>query len=386
MFQNVKTDIIYYKTATDFEMEFNLCGCCRMRLLTDKSPDKKTLIQSLARAVSRSRVIIVTGNLFGDDGITSIVASAIGSELAIADNKTYGINGTDEINIIKGSTPLVTADGIFGGCIIESGPQTMILLSDSKNVRKQIMQTLIHPYIEELYTADLTEKVAQNNKPEVEEEILQDTDLIFEEVALQDVSELTDGGEDFITETETEEIPQEILFEESDELVTESEESDETEIIDVPEEIVAEQSELIFEEDDFSDENPAASFEEDGDIVLTNGMTFETDEQIFTTNVVEDEEIEMYGGESKAERRKEKKAYKGYQVESFDEDEDFIYEDFRRTNSFRSSPLNLPILIVSIILLVLLAVLAYCIFYIPANNGVSAQEYLKEIFGTLFRG
>ena len=52
MFQNVKVDIIYYKTNTDFEMEFNLCGCCRMRLLTDKSPDRKTAVHSLARAVS----------------------------------------------------------------------------------------------------------------------------------------------------------------------------------------------------------------------------------------------------------------------------------------------------------------------------------------------
>ena len=39
MFQNVKVDIIYYDTSTDFELEFNLCGCCRMRLLTDKTDD-----------------------------------------------------------------------------------------------------------------------------------------------------------------------------------------------------------------------------------------------------------------------------------------------------------------------------------------------------------
>ena len=38
----MKVDVIYYKTNTDFEMEFNLCGCCRMRLLTDKAPDRKT--------------------------------------------------------------------------------------------------------------------------------------------------------------------------------------------------------------------------------------------------------------------------------------------------------------------------------------------------------
>ncbi|MEE1055109.1 MAG: hypothetical protein U0L36_04660, partial [Acutalibacteraceae bacterium] len=68
MFQIIKVDIIYYQTNTDFEMEFNLCGCCRMRLLTDNAPDKKTLVHSLARAVSRSRVIIIVGNLFGEEG------------------------------------------------------------------------------------------------------------------------------------------------------------------------------------------------------------------------------------------------------------------------------------------------------------------------------
>ncbi|MBE6749955.1 MAG: hypothetical protein E7560_02175 [Ruminococcaceae bacterium] len=385
MFQNIKTDIIYYKTATDFEMEFNLCGCCRMRLLTDKSPDKKTLIQSLARAVSRSRVIIVTGNLFGEEGITSLVATAIGNKLAVADNKTFGIIGDDEIEIIAGSTPLVTKEGIFGGCIIESGPQTLILLSDSKNVRKQIMQTLIHPYIEELYTADLTEKAAQNAKSEVAEESLEESDLIFEEASLQDASEQTDDAELVIPETEeAEKIPEEAILEESNELVTESEEIKETDP--KTEEIIAEQAELIFEDDEFSAQEPTVSFQEDEDIVLTNGMSFETEDKVIASNVVEDEEIEMFGGVSKAERRKERRAYKGYHVESFDEDEDFIYDDFRKTNSFGGSSLNLPILIVSIILLVLLAVLAYCIFYIPANNGVSAQEYLKEIFETLFRG
>lgn len=50
MFYNIKSDIIYYKTATDFELEFNLCGTCRMRLLSDKMQDKKSFVHSLARA------------------------------------------------------------------------------------------------------------------------------------------------------------------------------------------------------------------------------------------------------------------------------------------------------------------------------------------------
>ena len=135
MFQNIKVDIIYYKTATDFEMEFNLCGCCRMRLLTDKAPDRKSMVHNLARAVSRSRVIIIVGSLFGDEGVLSTVAGAIGKPLSPIDNKLYGISEGGEISIISGATPLVTPDGFFGGCIIESGQQSMILLSDSKSVR-----------------------------------------------------------------------------------------------------------------------------------------------------------------------------------------------------------------------------------------------------------
>ena len=136
MLYNLRSDIIYYKAGSDFELEFNLCGCCRMRLLNDRASDPKTLVTSLARAVSRSKVIIITGPLFGDEGLTKLVAGALSTDTEIADNKTFGIEGDTEINILKGATPLVTADGIFGGCIIECGPQTMVLLSDSKNVRK----------------------------------------------------------------------------------------------------------------------------------------------------------------------------------------------------------------------------------------------------------
>lgn len=150
MIQNLKVDIIYHLTPSDFEMEFNLCGCCRMRLLSDKTNDKKSFVRALARDVARSRVIIVCGPLFGAESIITTVGTAIGNGLAICDNKTYGIKSEDEIKIINGSTPLVTPEGYFGGCIIESGPQTIISLTENKAFRKSIMQNLIHPYIEEI--------------------------------------------------------------------------------------------------------------------------------------------------------------------------------------------------------------------------------------------
>lgn len=148
--QNLKVDIIYHQTQSDFEMEFNLCGCCQMRLLNDKTSDKKGFVKALARDVSRSRVVVACGPLFGNEGIINLVGTAIGNGVSLCDNKTYGINGEQEIYIINGSTPLVTPDGYFGGCIIESGPQTIILLTENKAFRKAIMQNLIHPYIEEI--------------------------------------------------------------------------------------------------------------------------------------------------------------------------------------------------------------------------------------------
>ena len=42
------------------------------------------------------------------------------------------------------------------------------------------------------------------------------------------------------------------------------------------------------------------------------------------------------------------------------------------------------IAIVAIILLLLIAVVCYCIFYVPAKNGIEAAEYLREIYNTLF--
>ena len=107
-----------------------------MRLLTDKASDRKDFVHQLSRAVSRSRVIICCGPLFGESGLISGVSAAIGRTLETADNKANGIAGDDEIQIIKGSMPLVTSNGIFGGCIIESGPQSIILLSESKGIRK----------------------------------------------------------------------------------------------------------------------------------------------------------------------------------------------------------------------------------------------------------
>lgn len=162
MIQNIKVDIVYYMTAADFEFEFNLGSCCHMRLLNDKAKDKKSYVNSLARAVSRSQIIISCGPLFGEDGLISVCATAINHGLQKADNKAYGISSDDLIDIIEGSVPLVTPEGYFGGCIIESGNQSIILLTENRTIRKSIMKTLIHPYIEDISIMQSSEKTVSS--------------------------------------------------------------------------------------------------------------------------------------------------------------------------------------------------------------------------------
>ncbi len=147
MIKNIKVDVIYYTIGKDFEMEFNLCGCAQMRLLTDEVETRLDFSKSLARSVNRSSIIISCGPLFGEKGLVSTVSKITGIEKSVINNKKYGIDSEDDIEILNGATPLVSSDGIFGGCIIENGSQVIILLSESKSLRKKIMKELIHPYI-----------------------------------------------------------------------------------------------------------------------------------------------------------------------------------------------------------------------------------------------
>ena len=150
MRQNIRVDIVYYLCDTDFEMEFNLNGCCPMRMLKGSAADRGALVKNLAKAVQRSRVIMCCGPLFGGDGLIGLVAASIGRNTERVNCEEYGIITASDISVIEGSVPLVTPDGYFGGCIIESGPQTIVLLSENRNIRKVLMNNLIHPYLEEI--------------------------------------------------------------------------------------------------------------------------------------------------------------------------------------------------------------------------------------------
>ena len=61
----VKADIVYYRTKPDFELEFNLNGCCNMRLLSSKPKNRQEFLRAIRLAVSRSQIILTLGKLDG---------------------------------------------------------------------------------------------------------------------------------------------------------------------------------------------------------------------------------------------------------------------------------------------------------------------------------
>ncbi len=375
MFQNLKVDVIYYKTNTDFEMEFNLCGCCRMRLLTDKSPDRKTVLHSLARAVSRSRIIIVTGNLFGEDGIFNIVSSATGIPLTELEKSNYGIGGNEAIEILKGATPLVTAEGYFGGCIIERGPQTMILISENKNIRKNIMQNLIHPYVEELCAVELKEKAAA----------VTETGNITENVKIAaEPLENSDEAmnEEIDSDTEVPQTDESMPEDSAPETEAETELSDEN----------SDSNEISQEIDEKADEEHDADSEEkskfytdisdaEADAIISSGMIFESDDEDIVITPIEDVEAPLIVDSPPEDSISEN-------IIEINDDylKDFILES---DEEYRNKPklsfsLNKAILALAILLLILFAVLCFCIFYVPSASGMDVSEYIKETFNTLF--
>ncbi len=370
MFQNLKVDIIYYSTNTDFEMEFNLCGCCRMRLLTDKASDKKTFVHELARAVSRSRVIIIAGELFGSNGIIEIASHAIGKPLADIDNKQFGISDDRQIKVINGATPLVTGDGVFGGCIIESGPQTMIFLSENRQIRKAIMNTLIHPYIEELCAIELKSKADSVSRQASEMPIIEAPAA----VPPAEVEVLPDAAETDISSS-SEEAADEIETPQSDAVQDEA----------------AEEAEEFFTGEEEEAAVPLNSFSQqtadNGEIELSDGMIYEEDDKSYNESIKEsysdsEDSTELYMEPQRIKKNDAEYFNNLYTIGS-DEDSDYKTDT---DNYGGRRPIfygNLGILITAIILLVVLAVLAYCIFYVPAKNGISASAYIKETFDTL---
>ncbi|MBR4909751.1 MAG: hypothetical protein IKZ47_00305 [Clostridia bacterium] len=376
MIKNIKVDIVYFMTATDFEFEFNLGSCCHMRLLNDKAKDKKTFVNSLARAVSRSQIIICCGPLFGEDGLIATAAAAISHGLKTVDNAAYGISSQSSVQIIDGGVPLVTPEGYFGGCVIESGNQSIILLTENRTVRKSIMKTLIHPYIEDMSIMQSAEKIAAH-KPEAPVRATIPPVITEAAPAAADTAaplvDTPDAAEEQ-TELPAEDAATEPAEDTAEEKVIETAAEQSEEPAEEPVEEEPVQQELFAESQTPQEEKYEA------ETASQEAPNEASQEESPENNSVHNIEFDYFDDD---ESGKDDPAAGSPQPEISPSEELFVQDEEEEIP--KSTKSNVLILIVAAILVVVIIALTYFLIYLPLKEGKTPAEYLYGIFNTSAR-
>lgn len=335
---NLKLDIIYYKTSSDFELEFNLSGCCRMRIFKDKVETPKELISALARDVSRSRIILVVTDLCGENSGFETLSKAIGLPLISPDKAEYGIKTCDPVQMPKGAVPLITKSGIYGGCIIESGPQSIIIVSSVRSLRHEIMKAYVHNYV-----FDVGQIVAYNERMGKNE-----STEIAHNLVLPTAHKEAEPQETPVAEAESEAI--------EEAPVTETAEDTEASATETVEEITEETVDPVSSDAEGSEEIAA---EDDIEPIPEEEPVPEEEEPL-----VDMEDISS--GELEEEEPEE--------------------EDYPKLKPPKRGA-NIALLIIVILLLAALGFLAYFLFYLPLTGGeitffsdgdISITDVLKE--------
>lgn len=330
MLKNLKIDIIYYNTPSDFEFEFNLGGYCRCRILNAKCATLKETINKLALAVTRSTVVIIVGKLLGENGFVAPVAKSIGKNLAPVDHRKFHITNPEPISLIEGSLPLVTSSGDFGGCIIESGPQSIVMLTDDKPLRDKISNELLSFYLTSLSRIPEEDIEIINKENTVKEEVKDDPETI-ESLVTEEVIEAQ-------AEEPAAEIIEEPVKENEEET---SEEEIESTFIDI-------------------------GIEEDSVDVFSGA---EKDDDIFLISDTEEKDNSSYFEDSDNSELIFENDFEENEAEE---------ETYRPTK--KSSALSTVLLILVIVLLLTVGALLYFLVYLPGLDGINTLDYIKEVF------
>lgn len=377
MIQSIKVDIVYYMTATDFEFEFNLGSCCHMRLLNDKAKDKKSFVNSLARAVSRSQIIICCGPLFGEDGLIATSAAAISHELQTVNNEEYGISSDNKIEIIEDSLPLVTPEGYFGGCIIESGSQTIILLTENRTLRKSIMKNLIHPYIEDVSLMQSAEKIVSDAKKteeaqteETEEAGQAEDETPAEPIAAEETLEETPAEEPAANEP----APQ-TSFEEA-EKPSENTGTPEAAEAAPPADLTNAAAQEVSEDAPEAEVAGVKLTEEKAENSENVAEETETEEVKDNGHNIE---FDFSSGEETADPDLKDDKQKSDDASDFNDI--FIREDSAPKSEGKKDGVSTSILVTAVCLLLAILAVILVLVFVPLSKGMTTGEYIKDVFG-----
>ncbi len=360
MIGNLKVDIIYYKTSGDFELEFNLSGCCRMRIFKDNVDSAKVLVSALSRDVSRSRVILLVTDLIGEKNGAEILSAAIGYNYEDINKAAYSIKSSDEIKAPRGCLPLVTKQGQYGGFIIESGKQSIIVVSSDRTLRHEVMRLYIHQYIFDINQVELYNERLRHeseNNPIIDNSNILNT-------ARQELSGLPEEGEGITSVTS---------------------ESGESVSVSAGKGVVLPTTNL-----DTDNRTSEQTIESERDLEKSEAQKFDSsaEETPSLESSTQDNNIEAEHSKNTAKVNFEavESHSSGFVTHmSVFEDEDEQKEE-KKINKRQRRPqkgTHIALLVISVLLLICCALLAYFLVYIPITGGEipnDLQQILSEVF------
>ncbi|MBQ7288899.1 MAG: SpoIID/LytB domain-containing protein [Clostridia bacterium] len=187
---NIKLEIIYYKTEPDAMLEFGLQGNFAMRILSSRAQNAAEIIAALKKASVRNEFIVVVGG-FEDKEVVQVISRAIGREAVPVSQYTEAAQN-EEILVPTDAIPLVAENDCLCGAVIESGYQSILLLSGEKQRRDMVLKPLLLPYLTERYKEIHASQFA--SEPTEQEEILPEqvppTEIPAEEEILPEEPEM----------------------------------------------------------------------------------------------------------------------------------------------------------------------------------------------------
>lgn len=190
MSKDIKIEILYYKTPSDVSLEFGLHDQYPLRLLSSCCNDLKAFFKSLKRAIKRSEIILVVGGYDNEkEYIPAFLARSIGQKCVIPEYAKMGVITNNHYILPKDAKPLAPKSHLFGGFLIECGPQTIISLTNDQKVRNELVKEFIASYITEHHNSFSQPFVV--DVPKTEEE----ADSASEPTKYTDISSSKDESE-----------------------------------------------------------------------------------------------------------------------------------------------------------------------------------------------
>ncbi len=187
MANDVRIEILYYKTNSDISLEFGIRGNYPIRLLSTVCDSLEDFLHSLKRSLQRSEIIITVGGYDGTNYLPSLIAKAVGTSCIIPNYKNLNIIKKKDYPIPEQSVALAPKSRKFAGFILESGQQSIISLTDDKNVRIEAVNEIVSKYITEYNNYFKVQKKSPLIKRTEENNISVETVTNIKEIAAETV-------------------------------------------------------------------------------------------------------------------------------------------------------------------------------------------------------